>query len=145
MRVVEYPLGRRSAARNANKRTLGPAADFERDCGYFGRVEKARGIVVWKKGKKTRNFILFGSETVPPVAISIIDYRAGAENLLHTHGILARHAHDHIRKFGKAKRLLHDWTHGHTACVIFREAHRDGFRERHPICRERILSPASRG
>jgi hypothetical protein len=27
--------------------------------------------------------------------------------------------------------LLHDRPHGHIARVLFREAHRDGFRERH--------------
>jgi len=66
------------------------------------------------------------------------------KNLLHTYGILARHAHDHVRKLGKAKRLLHDRTHGHIACVIFREAYRDGFRSACKMKR-RILSPVSRG
>jgi len=46
-----------------------------------------RGIVVWEKGKKSRDFILIGSKTVPPVAIR---YRPPCrrENLLHTYGIL---------------------------------------------------------
>ncbi len=117
--LAEASLGRSFAACNANQRTLCAAADLKGNCGYLGRIEKTRGIVIREKGKKSRDFILIGSETVPPVAITVIDDSAGAENLLHTRGILTRHAQDHIRKLGKAKRLLHDRTHSHVACVIF--------------------------
>src|SRR5207302_699903 len=85
-----------------------------------------------------------GNETVPPVAITVVDESARAEDLLHTGNIFARHADYHIRKFSKAKHLLHDRPHGDIAGVFFREAQRDAFRERHAEGIMRRLSRASR-
>jgi len=128
---AEELFGRSFEARDAHQRTLCTAADFKRDGGNLSRVEKKRGIVIRKRGQQASDFVLGGSEAVPPIAITVVNHCAGAENLLHTRAVLARHAHHHIRKLGKAKRLLHDRTHGHVAGVLFREAYRDGFRERH--------------
>src|SRR5205814_4821495 len=93
--------------------------------------ERPREIVIWKTREKSGEFDFVGRETVPPVAITVVDNSAGAENLLHACDVLARHADHHMRELGKAERLLHNRPHGDIARVFFREAQRDVFRERH--------------
>ncbi len=97
----------------------------------MGGIEGTRGIVIRETGKKFGGFVFVGNETVPPVAITVIDNCAGAEDLLDARDILARHADHHIREFSQAKRLLHNRPHGDIAGVFFREAQHDVFRERH--------------
>jgi len=128
---VPQPFCRSFTASDFHKRTLRAAADFKRDGGNLGRFEMKRGVVIRKRGQQASDFALGGSEAVPPISITVVDHGASAKNLLHTRAILAGHAHDHISKLGKSKRLLHDRTHGHVASVLFREAYRDGFRESH--------------
>src|SRR5216683_3678072 len=129
--LVEHASRRSFLVRDYDQRALRAASDFERNCRYRGSIERPRGIIVREWCKKTGDFILVGSESIPPVTITVIDHRAGAENLPHTRDVLSGDAHNHIRKFGEAKRLLHDRTHSHVTRVLFGKAHRDGFGQGH--------------
>src|SRR5712691_3535048 len=129
--LVDHPYRRSLIVRDYDQRALRAATDFERNCCYRGSVERPRGVIVREWCKKTGNFILGGSETIPPIAITVINHRASAENLLHARDVLSGDTHNHIRKFGEAKRLLHDRTHGHVTRVLFGKANRDGFGQGH--------------
>src|SRR6266446_7299551 len=87
--LVEHASCRSFLVRDYDQRALSAATDFERNSRYRGSVERPRGIIVREWCKKTGDFILVGSESIPPVTITVIDHRAGAENLPHTRDVLS--------------------------------------------------------
>ena len=72
-----------------------------------------------------------GNKSVPPIPVTVVDDGPRAENLLHPRDFFSGDAQNHVYELSEAKNLLHHRTHRHVAGVLLREAHRDGFRQRH--------------
>ena len=99
--------------------------------------EGAQGIVIRESREKSRKFIGLGDEALPRIPKAVVYDRPSTKDLLHPQFIFSRDAQNHIHEFGQAKYLSNHGANGHVTGVFFREAHRDGFRERHSEIRAR--------
>jgi hypothetical protein len=94
-------------------------------------IELSRWIVVREGKQELFDFGEIGSEGIPPVAIAVIEDRAGVEDLLDASGILTDHADDHVREFAEEKGLFDDGAHADVTGVVFGVANVDLLRQGH--------------
>src|SRR5208337_442513 len=92
-------LFQRLLAENFDHMALRPAADLQERRSCFGRLEWARRFIIGKGNEKRCDLRSFRRNAGPPIAVAMIDRGATPEDLLHTRGVLARNADDHIRQF----------------------------------------------
>lgn len=98
---------------------LHAATSFQEDGDGLRGLKFARGIVVGKGNKKFFDLWELRSDAVPPIAVAIVENRAGLKNLLHPGGIFSHDADDHVGEFTKTKNLFDDRTDADVAGVIF--------------------------
>lgn len=121
----------------ADFKRIGPRATpafQKRSC--YGRWIKPARRIIFRQGKK--ELIDFGqvrAKRVPPITIAVVENRASAQNLLHTVGVFADHADNHVGKLVKPKCLVNDRAHSHVTGIIFGIVDRNLLWQRHKLAR----------
>ena len=111
-------FGRGIAAREFSDAALRAATAFEKDGGSFRGIEGTRGSVIGKRREECGDFGGIGGKGIPGVAVTVVDHRAGAEDLLDAVGLFADDGDDHVDELGETKGLPDDGAHADVAGVF---------------------------
>ncbi len=104
---------------------LRSAADFQQDAGGCFGIEWPRRIVVGEGQQEALDLFALGRERVPPIAVAVVDDRAGAQDLLDAGGVFAGDADDHVDEFVELEGLFDDGADADEAGVFFGVAEGD--------------------
>lgn len=123
--------------RGVDFKGIGPraAAAFQKCCRHTGRIKPAPRIIFREGKKELIDFGQLRAKRIPPITIAVVENRASTQNLLHTVGVFADHADNHVGKLVKLECLVYHRTYCHVTGIILGIVNRNSLWQRHRLVR----------